>query len=355
MKKLIILAVAVSALISCISVKADVLKTAMGEKKGHFSAYKNSKFIMKSEKGKKIEIPKATARELILESPVNVTFKRKGKSKSESAELLGYSKLQFQLKQKNKKVSLSAMYVTSMEAHVPMSAGPGGTVRGGDTSIRAIDTSKFDESTMTASQKSALASYRAVRKRYDAFLSQSAAMVAEMDRSTGQQREKLLSKLRIRKNQEQPIRNEMSAAHKSFLAAFPNGFPLKSAKAPVSRRGPVMPPPGKSAEEVIEKSADIADGEVLLIDVSGLGSSGDLTDHQMEAIDTYDKAAIAYQQISAKQAALARAVNAAADADKVHLMPVFEQGEKDATAAKKAVLKAQKAFLKAFPTLQLTE
>ena len=340
-------------LLAGIGAEADVIKTTMGEEKGTFSEYSSSKFILRTEKGD-VEVPKASARELVLEKPVPVSLLRKGQSKPENAELIGYDKLQFKLKQDKKEVSLSAMYITSMRASIASSGGEGGEVVGsGDEPIPAINTSDIDESSLTEAQKSSLATYRAVRKRYEEFLSISSAMVAEMDRSAGPKREELLNKLRIRKNQEQPVRIEMSGAHKSLLAAFPNGLPIKQVNAPVVNE-PVMPPPGESAKEVIEE-IDEADGEVLLIDTEGLGKAGNLSDAQMKALDAYEKAALAYEQISKKQSELANSLNSAPAEEKEGLMRIFEQGEKDGTAAKKALLKAQKAFLKAFPQLQLTK
>lgn len=335
---------------------ADVIRKPMGEEQGTFTEYSNSKFILKTDKGKSVEVPKASVRELILDEPVKVTLLRKGKSGRESAELLGYDKLQFKLKQKNRKISLSAMYITSLKAQRPVSGGGmgGGAVGSGDTAIPAIDTSEFDESVMTESQKSALATYNTVRRRYDAFLTESSAMVAEMDRAGGQRREELLSKLRIRKNQEQPVRLEMSAAHKALLAAFPEGFPLKPKVGPAAPEEK-MPPPGESASEVIEKTVDADNEEVLLIDTSPIAESGNLTEIQMKALDAYDKAAAAFQQISQRQASLAVSIQSAAASDKANLIPLFEQGKKEVSEARAKLLETQKAFLKAFPQLRLTE
>ena len=346
-------AIAVLAISPC---RADVIKTAMREEKGSFSAYKDSKFFFKTEKGRTVELPKGTVRKLTLKEPVQVSFLRKGKSKKESALLLGYDKLQFSFEQKKKKMSLSGMNVSSIRAQVATSAGDGaGGTTDGNTFIAAVDLSGVDVAALGAAQKSAIASYTATRKQYESFLSKSSAMVTEMDRASGARREQLLSELRRRKNQEQPIRLQMSSAHKSLLSAFPNGFPLKAAKAAPQRREPIPPPPGESAKEVIEDTTDVENGEVLLIDTSSIARSANLTDKQMKAIHAYDMAAVAYEDISLKQADRARAVNSAPPADKEHLMTVLREGEKDAKNAKRTVLKAQAAFLGAFPQLQLTE
>ncbi len=334
---------------------ADVIKKAMGEEKGTFSEYKNNKFILKTDNGRTIEVPKASARELILDEPVSVSLLRKGKSKPENAQLIGYGKLQFKLKQNKKDISLSAMYITSLKAQVPMAASEtGGAVGGGDTPIPAIDTSEFDEGAMTETQKSALSGYRTARKRYDAFLSESTALVREMDRSGGQRREELLTKLRIRKNQEQPVRLEMSAAHRSLLAAFPAGFPIKAKEVPVSRE-PAAPPPGQSAGEVINEKIDIAEGEVLLIDTTPIALSGNLTEPQMKALDKYEKAAISFDKLSKQHSALGTKLNTASADERAQLMSAFEESKDAVAKARERLLVAQKTFLKAFPNLRLTD
>jgi hypothetical protein len=116
----------------------------------------------------------------------------------------------------------------------------------------------------------------------------------------------------------------------------------------------VIPPPGESAKDVINDIEEES-GEVLLIDTEAIGKSGNLSEAQMKALDAYDKAAVAYEKISADQAALAAKVNGLTDAERASLMPAFEEGEKKGTEAKQTLLKAQKAFLKAFPQLQLTK
>jgi hypothetical protein len=249
------------------------------------------------------------------------------------------------------------MYITSMKAHVPMSSSGGGgsAVGSGDAPIPAIDTTEFDEAAMSESQRSTLAKYKIARKRYDAFLSESTAMVREMDRASGQRREQLLTKLRIRKNQEQPIRLEMSGAHKSLLAAFPSGFPLRTKEPPPVASEPIAPPPGQSAGEVIESKIDLAEGEVLLIDTTPIALSGNLTDPQMKALDGYEKAAISFDKLSRKHSAMGQKLNTASAEDRAPLMETFEKSKEEVAAARNRLLKAQKVFLKAFPNLQLTD
>ena len=96
--------------------------------KGTFQEYKKDKFIFKTEKGRQLEISRSSVRTLTLDEPRNASFRLKGKSKTESAELLGYDKLNFSFAQKKKKLSISAMNVVSIRAHLASSGGNGGGV-----------------------------------------------------------------------------------------------------------------------------------------------------------------------------------------------------------------------------------
>lgn len=337
------------------SVHADTIKTAMKEEKGTFQEYKKGKFIFKTEKGRQLEIPRSSVRTLTLDKPSDVSFRAKGKSKNASAQLIGYDKLKFSMTQKKRKLSFSAMNIVSIRVHLASSAGEGGIVSDGDTYIKPIDVSGLEGAEMTDAQRATLATYKQVRQRYDAFLSVSSALVKRLENSTGQPRDKILVELRTRKNQEQPIRVQMSSAHRALLAAFPDPIPAKPVQQANAPRIPIAPPPGESAAEVIEDSVDEANGEVLLIDTKSLAMSPGLSEKQKIALAAYDAAVKTYQQISNKQIAMAAAVNTSGDANKAQLMAIFEQGEEEARAARIAVLKKQAAFLRAFPTLQLTD
>ena len=77
------------------------------------------------------------------------------------------------------------------------------------------------ENNPTPAQSKAYNRYKVARETYNAFLTKSAEMVKAMDKSTGSSREDLLNKLRLRKNDEQPIASEMKKAQEELLAAFP--------------------------------------------------------------------------------------------------------------------------------------
>lgn len=80
------------------------------------------------------------------------------------------------------------------------------------------------ENNPTSAQSKAYNSYRQVRETYNAFVAKSAEMVQAMDKSSGTERENLLNKLRLRKNAEQPIAEELKKAQEQLLAAFPEAI-----------------------------------------------------------------------------------------------------------------------------------
>lgn len=335
--------------------QADKIITAMSAETGTFEKYSNNKFTFKTDKGATLELAKATVRQLILDEPVSCSLTKSGNSKPEKAELAGYDKLKFTFLQNKKKIILSAMNIKSIKADPVYAEGSGGgTVDDGNAVIPAIDVSGFEGAEMTESQRKTLEMYKAVRKRYETFIIESSRMVKQMDTASGAKREELLSALRIRKNQEQPFRIEMSSAQKALLAAFPD--PIPAAPQPAAP-DPVMVEPtgGMKVDEAMDSVDDSADVEILLIDTSAIAAAPGLTDAQKDALVAYDGAVAEYQMISEKQAGMAATVNSAPQAEKPALMAEFEQGEKDASAARKAVIEAQKAFIKAFPMMRLTE
>jgi len=100
-----------------------------------------------------------------------------------------------------------------------------GTGSGNEQALLIIDLKQLaewmKESEPTPVQVKAYNRYKTARTTYDSFLAKSAEMVKLLDRSTGPAREDLLNKLRLRKNEEQPIAGELRKAQAELLAAFP--------------------------------------------------------------------------------------------------------------------------------------
>jgi hypothetical protein len=72
------------------------------------------------------------------------------------------------------------------------------------------------------------------KRAFDAFVSENAAMVKEMDLSKGARRLALLDRLRERKLAEQPLRNELVAAYTSLTELFPD--PAESPRGAANRK-----------------------------------------------------------------------------------------------------------------------
>ena len=94
-----------------------------------------------------------------------------------------------------------------------------------ETDLLIIDLKKLaewvNENNPTPAQSKAYNRYKTARASYDAFLAKSVEMIKALDKATGQAREDLLNKLRLRKNEEQPKAIEMKKAQAELLAAFP--------------------------------------------------------------------------------------------------------------------------------------
>ncbi len=74
---------------------------------------------------------------------------------------------------------------------------------------------------LNADQKAALEQYQAAKDKHRQFMEESSAMIARMDTLTGSERQALLNNLRLRKEEEQPLKRELEASQQALSAAFP--------------------------------------------------------------------------------------------------------------------------------------
>ena len=91
---------------------------------------------------------------------------------------------------------------------------------------------------LTDAQNAALERYKAAKAKYSGYVSESSRIVAEMDRSRGQHRERLMDELRLRKQDEQPVKNEYRAATSALMSQFPGlaaGGEIGDAPAPPAK------------------------------------------------------------------------------------------------------------------------
>jgi len=114
---------------------------------------------------------------------------------------------------------------SSNEPMLPVDDVTGDASETAKTELLIIDLKKLtewmNENNPTPLQVKAYNRYKTAKVAYDAFLTKSTEMVKALDKATGQARENLLNKLRLRKNEEQPITIEMKKSQAELLAAFP--------------------------------------------------------------------------------------------------------------------------------------
>lgn len=328
----------------------DTIKTGSKEEKGLFIEFRDNTFFFHAENGSELKLPKASVSSLIMDENSRAALIRKGSKKRESMEFHGYDKLQFLFKQDSRQISLSAMNITSVKAERSMKAFAGDTVEEGNSVIPPVDTSAIENSPMTAEQRTVLEEYKSVRKKYTDFLEASSALVAEMEKAQGKQRQKILNELRLRKNEEQPVRLEMSAAHKALMSAFPN--PAQPA-LPEPVREPQAAEAGVAAADAVMSAAE-ENGALLLIDTASLASA-QMTDDRRRALNGYNEAVSAFQQASSSLEKAGEQVNSAPDTERAAPLAAYAEAQKKADAAREALLKAQDRFILEFPELKLTE
>ena len=73
---------------------------------------------------------------------------------------------------------------------------------------------------LSNSQKTAINRYIKARKSYIQFQKESSAMIKQRDQTDGKKREALINKLHLRKNAEQPLKNELKASIAQLDAEF---------------------------------------------------------------------------------------------------------------------------------------
>lgn len=289
---------------------ADTLVVHAKELQGGFSGYEDGKFVFVAAGKGLTREPRSSVQKLILEKPVDATLVQG--NKSQGVRLLGYEQSRFIVEIDGARSEITGILVKSISVQgAPAAEGGSGDADGGTQPRRQLDLSGVDEATLTPGQAGALARYKAAWKRYSEFLARSSKMVAEMDKSRGAQREEKLDTLRERKNEEQPLLTELSAAEKVLRASFPGG---------------AMPKANPAAPAAVPEAAD---GDPAIIDTTSIESARNLTAAQKDAIAQYKAAAARFT------AATEPSGNAAAP-DVV-------------AAARQQLLKKQKALLAAFP------
>jgi hypothetical protein len=204
------------------SVFADVLVVGKTRNKGTFKGFANNIFELEQKGGKTLKINRTKVKTLELDKPAKVSYLQRGKKEVRDAELLRYEKFKFSFTGKKKETHVIGSVMKKITISWSSSGTGGGPASSNiPTAPPALDLSGIEGADLTPDQETTLASYKSAREDYDKFLNENTALVKQMDAETHGAREKLLNELRIRKQNEQPLRIALQKATDDVLATFP--------------------------------------------------------------------------------------------------------------------------------------
>jgi len=229
---------------------SDQLVVSGQPKKGTFQGYESSKFQFMTAEGRFLKEPVARVAKLILDKPQRATYQATDGKPEETALLKGFDKRAFTFEKGGKDVTLPQNKVKAIELlgeEVPVVAGAGAEFIGGRYPIPRMDLDALAGGQLTPAQQATLAKFKDAKKAYDEFVGQSTAMVQDMDKQTGARRETLLNQLRMRKGEEQPLKNALIASYRSLTDVFAEPSGDEPAAEPAKPAGGVKEKPGKPA------------------------------------------------------------------------------------------------------------
>lgn len=300
--------------------QADILVTATDQHKGTFRGFEKDHFVFFTENGDELRMPRSSVRVLVMEPAREVEVTRTGRKTADMETLAGYEKMKFCVIQGGRTnqvmgTAIAAIVVPEYQGQKAFGNGAADAPR----APRAFDISMLEAlPDLSPERKAVLENYKEARRRFDAFVKESSALVAKMDRATGLEREKLLDVLRSRKNEEQPLKRALERATADLLAAFPDIG---------KSNGSVRKSDGVTAPSYQRES-------LMILDVSDLLSDSQLTEEQVSVAKRYQELAGEYKS----------AINGTVKKNDVEI----EQLEKD-------IKKAEADLLKVFPGIQVVE
>jgi len=315
---------------------ADVLDVGTAKFEGSFEGFEHGLFLFRDTDGRLRKEDRSVVRSLEMPKPKEINLLRVGSREWESAFLTGYDRFNFRIRQEGRSRTVSGLRVKEISTRTLSSIREAGrqssTAR---TRLQSIDTSGLENNpNLSAEQADAFAAYKRAKSKYDAFVAKNAALVARMDKATGSARDDLLMELRRRKADEQPLVQALSAAQTTLLRAFPNGEVPARTTARSTTRPDRATPSAKPTVPAHERLPKPGKDGVVLIDVSAIERSANLTDVQTAALRRYRSAAARYRLAYEKP-------HSPDDAE--YMAAVYE--------SKGALRRALFALLKAFPEM----
>lgn len=210
-------------LLTCgLTAQADSITIRNETHQGSFEGYSNSTFTFRKKDGEILEETRSLVRELKLDPPCKTQVTLSRSSDSEERLMKGYKAMKFVFVEGDKEKTDFANVIDEIKVQRPMASAGGKTGTSGQEVIPRINLSGVEDNpALSPQQKTAIDNYKKARAEYDAFLTESSALVAEMDAAKGARREDLLNRLRMRKNEEMPIKQALQNATNELLALFP--------------------------------------------------------------------------------------------------------------------------------------
>lgn len=196
---------------------ADQMVVLGGQaKEGSFQGFEGGRFLFLPSKGKFMKEQPSRVSRLAVATPQKATYQTTDGKTVADVVFKGYEKGRFTFVKDGKDSSVMSIKMKQLDLTFETEGGDAG---GGSYPIPSVNLAGLGGD-LPPEQQAVVDRFTAAKKAFDDFLAESAAMVQEMDKLKGPKREELLNKLRMRKEAEQPLRNDLRTAYKALVNAF---------------------------------------------------------------------------------------------------------------------------------------
>jgi hypothetical protein len=201
-------------------VSGDQLVVGGATHEGTFDVFSNGTIQFRSDKWKNYKEQPTRVTRLTVTASNQAKYLTSEKKEVQTAVFKGFEKLKFIFEKDGQAIMVHHTKMKKIEIE---------REEEDEATIQAVDIAPLEKALadgiLTDAQKASLSSYKEIRAKYDEFVGKSEALIKEMDRSTGAHREALLNELRKRKQDEQPLKQEMWSATSALMLAFPQQAP----------------------------------------------------------------------------------------------------------------------------------
>jgi hypothetical protein len=190
-------------------------------KDGTFQGFDKGKFRFLSAKGRFMNEQASRVTTIVLTEPKKCTFLRSSSKKEERGFFKGFNKDKFVITTNANDPGTAIPVSKMVKLEISLDTGTGSKTGNGEGyPIPSVDLSAFTGD-FTPEQQKVMDQFKAAKKVFDDFVKENAAIVSQMDQSTGATREDYITQLRKRKLDEQPLRKALIAAYDALVNAFP--------------------------------------------------------------------------------------------------------------------------------------